>query len=467
MRESSRWWRAVAVMAVSALMIVACGNGDDEPSQPAADDEAAADDEPDDQATDEPQDEDPGEPAQDIAYDVGVTEEPCPDGVNEDNGCIYLGILSDMTVGPFAPLGVEIVAGQEAFFQWVNEQGGIGGFDVDVATYTRDTEYDAQQHNAAYRQIEPDILMLAQSLGTTTTEAILPDMDADDVVAMPATWWSGWDFEEVDHGLILNAGYSYCIEAMIGLDWMNANAAEIGSVLVVGYPGDFGGDAAAGAEYWADVNDAEFLGLVETAPNAIVGSQDAAIGQVLNSGADLVLLAVGPTETAEIVGASAANDFQSPFLGSVPTWNPALLGSPAGPALEALFTHIAPWETFEGDSEAHQAMQDALAGEFPTNDGFTFGWIWSYPVKSVLEAAVESGDLTRAGVRAAVDGLVVDFDGALPDRSYGGDPNEEAPRVAVIGRPDASAALGISTVEAGVTGPTADGYDYSTFCAGS
>ena len=31
---------------------------------------------------------------------IGVTEEPCPDAVNEDNGCIYLGILSDLTEGP-------------------------------------------------------------------------------------------------------------------------------------------------------------------------------------------------------------------------------------------------------------------------------------------------------------------------------------------------------------------------------
>ena len=38
----------------------------------------------------------------------GVTSEPCPDAVNEDNGCIYLGTISDLTQGPFAPLGVPI-----------------------------------------------------------------------------------------------------------------------------------------------------------------------------------------------------------------------------------------------------------------------------------------------------------------------------------------------------------------------
>ena len=62
----------------------------------------------------------------------GVTSEPCPDAVNEDNGCIYLGTISDLTQGPFAPLGVPITEAQKAFWQRVNEDGGIGGYDIDV-----------------------------------------------------------------------------------------------------------------------------------------------------------------------------------------------------------------------------------------------------------------------------------------------------------------------------------------------
>ena len=62
----------------------------------------------------------------------GVTSEPCPGG-NADRGCIYLGILSDLTVGPFAPLAVPIVDGQKDFWKRVNEQGGIAGkYDVNV-----------------------------------------------------------------------------------------------------------------------------------------------------------------------------------------------------------------------------------------------------------------------------------------------------------------------------------------------
>jgi len=459
MRRISRRHRLAATIAVFALVAAACGpDEEDDPAAPAETEEPAE--------APEDVEEAPTEEPDAIVTDIGVTEEPCPDAVNEDNGCIYLGILSDLTEGPFAALAVPIVAGQEAFFDRVNQDGGIGGYDIDIGTYTRDTLYDPQEHSSAYRQIEPDILMLAQTLGTPPTEAILSEMDADDVVGMPATWWSGWDFGHIDHGLILNSGYSYCMESMIGLDWMNENAGEIGSVLAVGYPTDYGLDSGAGVEAWAEANGVEYLGFVETLPSAQVGSQDSAIGQVVGSGADIVVLAVGPAETAEIVGGSAANDFASPFLGSVPTWNPALLDTPAGPALEALYYWIGPWEGFEGESEAHQAMQEALDGELPANDGFTSGWIWSYPVKAVLEAAAENGDLTRAGVRAAADGLVVDYEGALPERTYTGDANADATRVAVISRPDADAPLGISTIETGVSGPTADAYELTEPCVG-
>lgn len=170
--KSSRTRRTAAVLGALALVATAC----------------AVEDDPDDAASDTGDETEEPAAADEIAFDVGVTEDACPDAVNPDNGCIYLGTLSDLSEGPFAPLAVHIVAGQEAFWQKVNEDGGIAGFDVDVSTYTRDTLYDPQQHSARYREIEPNILALVHTLGTETTEAILGDMDSDNVIGAPASW---------------------------------------------------------------------------------------------------------------------------------------------------------------------------------------------------------------------------------------------------------------------------------------
>ena len=460
MRELRTWRRTTAILAAAALALTACGgDGDDtETESPDTGGTETTD------GTGTPTD--GGTASGDITVGKGVTEEPCPDAVNQDNGCIYLGILSDLSVGPFAALGPVIVDGQQDFWTRVNEDGGIGGYDINISEYTRDNEYNPQVHAQAYAEIEPNILALAQSLGTPPTEGILPDMDSGNVVGLPATWWSGWSFEDTDMGLILESGASYCMAAISGIDWSNENEGEISKIQAVGYPGDYGGDTAAGTEAWANANDAEFLGFVETGPKAVVGTQDAAIQQVLEGGADRVVLGVGPVEAAEIIGGAMSQGFEGRFLGATPTWNSALMDSPAAPALQAAFTHIGTWGTWGSDTDAHAAMQEALgADEIPTNDGYTFGWVWSYPLKALLEKAASNGDMTRQGLRDAVDGLVVDYEGALPERTFG--PEGEAVRTVYLSQPDTEAPLKISTIEADYAGPTAENYDYSAPCAGS
>ena len=407
---------------------------------------------------------DEGGEAGDVEFDKGVSEEPCPGSKNEDRGCIYLGILSDLTEGPFAPLGVEIVRGQEDFWARVNAEGGIGGeFDVDVKEYTRDNKYNPEEHVARLREIEPDVLALAQSLGTPPTLAALDIMKEQDLVANPATWWSGWAFEDED--TVLESGYSYCLEAMNGLDYMAEEFGDPKKVLHVGYPGDYGGDSAAGAEYWADQAGAA-IETIETAPNAQAGNQDAVVGAIAKQKPDVVVLATGPAEMAEIVGKAVAGGFEGEFIGSVPTWNPAVMESEAAPAIQAKYRFVAPWGPFGSDTDAHRAMQEAVGNELPANDGYTFGWIWSYPLKAVLEQAAEDGNLTRAGVREAVAGVTVDYEGALQDRSYG-DPAETVVREAVIAAADEKAPLGASVIQEFFTGPTAEGYELSGPCAGA
>lgn len=440
MRTRSRRLRLAAAALSVALVAAACGSDDDS-----------------------------------TELGTGVTEEPCENpagGVSNDgNGCIYLGILSDLTVGPFAPLGVEIQRGQQDFWARINADGGIDGFDVDIDTYTRDTEYNPQNHSQAYRQIEPNILALAQSLGTATTEAILTSMDEDDVIAGPAGWWSGFHFADQSKGLIVPSGYSYCIESMIGLDWYNENGpVPVGSIAAVGYPGDYGGDVAAGAELWADANAVNFAGFIPTGPNALVGTQDEAVRAILNSGANIVMLGVGPSETAEIVGKVAASGAplgSVMFIGSGPTWNPLLLGSPAAEALVGLFTHVSPWEDFTGDTAGHEAMRGAFGDAAPINAGYAAGWVWQYPIKAAIEAAAETGALTRSALRSVVDGLVVDYEGILPQATMGGDPNENVSRTAVIGVPDPDSPTGLRTVADTVRGTTADAFEYTQACSGA
>jgi ABC-type branched-subunit amino acid transport system substrate-binding protein len=393
-----------------------------------------------------------------VKTDVGVTAEPCPGATDQSKGCIYLGIISDLTEGPFRALAVPITDAQKAFWKRVNEAGGIGGYEVDVTKYVRDNKYNPQTHNQAYQEIKPSVLGLAQTLGSPTTAAIISDLKASSVVAAPASWTSGWAFEDV----IVESGANYCVESMNALDY----AKEVyspKSVMAVHLAGDYGEDAAAGAKLAA-----QSLGMTFTAVKTDSGAdkQAGAIQAILTAKPDVVIVTTGPADAAAIIGQTVARGYGGRFIGTSPTWNPALLQSASAPALLARYEQSAPWNTWGTDSAGHKAMREALGSVTP-NDGYTSGWVWSYPMKAALSKAVDNGDLTRAGLLAAAKSLTsVDYEGMLPSGAgnYAAGPNEGAVRVTAIYKADRAAPTGLAQVRDLFTGPTAKAYTLDGPC---
>jgi ABC-type branched-subunit amino acid transport system substrate-binding protein len=394
-----------------------------------------------------------------IKTDVGVTSAPCTQAVDKSKGCIYLGTISDLTEGPFKALAVPITEAQKAFWARVNKAGGIGGYEVDVTTYVKDNKYNPEIHNQVYQEIKPKILALAQTLGSPTTAAILPDLKSNNVVAAPASWTSLWAFEDV----VIESGTSYCMESMNSVDYAK-DKMSAKSVMAVHLAGDYGDDAAAGARIAAEKNGLTFTD-VKTGSGQ--DNQGGAIEAIVNGKPDLVILTTGPTDAAVIIGQAAARGFTGKFIGTGPTWNPGLLKSAAGPALKALYLQSGPWQPFSADTPGHRAMREALGTVQSANDGYTSGWVWSYPLKAALEKAAADKDLTRAGLLKAVKSLdKVDYEGMLPAEAgnFTGDANSRVFRQSVISKPDDAAASGVTTIQDFFTGPTAKDYKFDKAC---
>ena len=406
----------------------------------------------------EPESEAPSEA--EITTDVGVTAEPCPNPVNADNGCIYLGSISDLTEGPFAALGQSITASQAAFWGKVNAEGGIGGFDIDVATYVRDNKYQPEVHNQVWQEIKPNVLALAQSLGSPQTAAILDDLAANDVVAAPASWTSNWAFQDV----ILESGVNYCFESMNSMEWAQENLDAPQSVMAVHDPGDYGADAAAGVKIAADALGISFINQ-ETLP-APAGSPDEAIAAIVAQAPDLVMITTGSSDAERIVGETVAQGYAGQFIGTGPAWRPGLQTGAAAAALIERYHVSGPWPTFTSDTPGHQAMREALGPDVPPNDGFTSGWAWSYPLKAALEAAAESGDMTRAGLKAAIASLTaVDYEGMLPEGAGNyADMPAGSVRASVISAISAESPTGLEVVQDFFTSTIAEEYEFTGPC---
>lgn len=453
MTPSTTLRRLAVLFAVLSLLAAGCRSSDSAGEGDASEQDTAAAGTEESEPEPEPESEseaseDPSDDASssesgggEIATDIGVTEDPCPDAVNPDHGCIYLGSISDLTVGPFSALGPAITSAQEAFWNRVNTDGGIGdAYDVNVTEFVRDNLYAPETHNQVYQEIKGEVLALAQTLGSPTTAAIVEDLKAEQIVAAPASWTSLWAFEPE----ILESGSNYCVEAMNAVDYTQENQGPIESVMAIGYPGDYGGDYTAGARIAAEANGMTFTA-VETGQGA--DNQGGAIQQIIGAQPDLVLIATGPTDLGTIVGQAAAQGFTGRFVGSGPTWNPGLVESPAFPALQQLYLQSTYWPTYSTPGiPAYEAMREALGED--GNDGFTSGWMWSYPLLAALQAATENGDLTRAGLYEAASSLTaVDYEGALPEGSGNyTSPNDSLVRGNVFQMPNEDSSTGVETI---------------------
>jgi hypothetical protein len=415
----------------------------------------------------------------DVAFDVGVTAEPCPEG-DADRGCIYLGTLTDES-GPFASASPALGGAQRAFWAAVNAGGGVGGaFDVALPDdLSKDTQYNPEVFVQQYNDIAGEIAAVAQSLGTSQTIAALPSYVRDDVAAAPMSWWSGWGFDEVDSGLVIEFGTNYCFEAMNAFDWSMGAVPAAGrptptKIGILAIPNDYGLDYSAGVRHAAEAYGVEVAWESPVIPISAGGdqAQAEAVQAVLANPVDIVYLVTGPNETAAIVGGAAAQGATNLFIGASPSWNVAILSSPAAPAFEAgLFfqsSFVGPWQY---DSAGHEAMRQTLSlvgiDDANANDFFVAGWVSQYGVKAALDQAYASGDLTRAGIATAARSLEsVSYDGMMTERDFGGDPNEQFPRDSTMGAVDVTQPTGIALVQDFFVGPTAEAYDFTEACAG-
>jgi hypothetical protein len=417
-------------------------------------------------------------PPPETAIDVGVTPAPCADAVNEGNGCIYLGIITDLS-GPFAGFGNPITTAQEDFWGAINADGGLDGWDVIISSENAiDAGYDLlptpgpNTANAA-STLATRVVALAQILGTPPTQSALGIMDENNMVAAPAGWWSGWSFADEDQGLILESGAPYCFEGMNGMTAMvEAMGTEISWALVA-FDGDYGQDYAAGvkiAAAAAGLGDPviEILQVSHAAGgDAVIASTVAAL---LPLQPNLIVMVTGPTELARISGGLAQAEFTSfAILGASPIWHPVLLGEATAalvPLWQANLTVTYPWGPWDTDTAGHAAMRAAAeANDRDPNPGYGAGWAWSYPIKALLEQAIASNDLTRANLRAlAADLDGIDYQGILPEGGYAGAANDFVVRSTWLVGVDPEAGGGAAAKTDAFASPVAAAYQFDGAC---
>jgi ABC-type branched-subunit amino acid transport system substrate-binding protein len=385
-------------------------------------------------------------------------------GVDAATKTIRVGDLNALS-GPAAALGKPVAAGHKAYFEALNARGGIDGWKIDLAI--EDTGYQPQQHVQAFNALKGDIAIL-NSFGSPTTKAIQPQFQRDKLVTIPASFDSIWGTDPT----VAPVGTPYSIDIANALDYVTDGGATKLSVGILYQNDEYGADGLRGFEAAR-----EALGFTDAGHQSYKpGDSDftAQVQKLKAAGADVVVLTALPSATGPIVGTAATLGFTPQWILQGPAYVEQLItedGTPgakptpvAGALKGAIVTSFsAPWGD-DGAPGMEQLLADQkqFAPEQPPSIYFALAYSQGKVVEQILRKALQSGDLSRAGILAAKENLgEVDLGGITPAVTYtpeGGPPSRQT-LITVV---DPKVPGFLKVVEADHSSDVADGIDIST-----
>jgi ABC-type branched-subunit amino acid transport system substrate-binding protein len=375
-------------------------------------------------------------------------------GVDLTHKTITLGILSPYS-GPVAdPIGIPLANGVKAFFDHVNDNGGVDGFKVKFLE--EDTQYNPQIEVQKYSQIHNQVLMIADSLGTPTTFAIKDQATADHMLVSAATLSSALAREKY---LIL-VGTPYRLQVENAFDYVvNKLGVKNPSTAILYQNDDYGADGLQG--YKEAISAYNLHNVAEVTYAATDTSFTAQVAQLKASGAKYVFLTTIPSATASIIGTAFKLGYNPQWILQSPAFAVELL---AVPALKALLSKAwvvaqgAAWgdTSVPGMAQMMQDVQKYYPNQKP--DGyFEFGYAESYITYAILKKALDNKDITRDGLFTAFESLkTVSLGGLYPPVTYGSSPNQRVPtRDSIIYQIDATAPAGVKPISSDFVGTAA------------
>ena len=319
----------------------------------------------------------------DVATDVGV-----------DGSTITLGVLTDLT-GVFAALGKDITNGHTVYWKSAKICDKYS-----VKLDVQDTGYVPQQGVQLYSSIKSDVLAMQQTIGSPINAALAKDYEADKIVNFPSAW--GEKLTDIPGTGV--PGPTYDVEISNGYDYLFKQGLlkEGDTVGHIYFEGEYGETGLEGTTYVAKQ---QKLKVVEAQIKATDQDMSAQVSQFKARGVDAIALTVAPGQTASVAAAAQAQGLDVPILGSNPVFAPGLLQGPTAAWLKSHLYVAAPVATFDRQPDLYKKYLAAYPDTKNPSLGVILGYGLSEIMKQVLDAACKDGDLTRAGVLKAFQGL--------------------------------------------------------------
>jgi ABC-type branched-subunit amino acid transport system substrate-binding protein len=342
---------------------------------------------------------------------------------------IKLGVLTDLS-GVFAPLAKPLTQANQLFWKQQNAKGGVCKRTVQLVI--KDHGYDPQKAVVQYRDMSQSVAGLQQLLGSPVTAALLPTLKTDSMLSLLSAWPSSL----LSNDNIIVVGTTYDIEMINGLDYLLSKGLikkgdKIGHLY---FEGEYGENGLKGSKYFASKNG---MTIVEQKIKATDTEMAGQVAAFKRAGVKAIAVTTAPTQLASVAGIAASQGMTVPIVGNNPTYDPALLKTPAAKVIKAnayISGSIAPWTV---DKPQVKQVGDAFTAAYPKSDpkaAVQFGYAQAQVMYEILNQACKNKDLSRAGlVKAAHQVSGIDTGGLISaplDYTKVGQPSERAVYIA-------------------------------------
>lgn len=349
-------------------------------------------------------------------------------GPGVTDSSITVGVLSVLT-GPVALQGVPVANGVEAYFKHVNEDlKGIDGRQIVIAK--QDHQYNAQNANQIFAQMQPRIALFAELFGTPIIAALQRRLTDAGIFAIPSTFGSQFYADPqlvipfAPYTIQISGGIDYLVKEKDGrsLNWAIISRHDV-----------LGADGVAGFEHAAKHYGLKVVSRQTYEPTDT--DFTAQIQALKDSGANAIVLADTSAVTAQIVVGLTRLGTHAVWLGWQPSFDPGLAKNEEFMSIVAkdkyyIASCLPAWPmNSAGMDEVRAAREKYFPSQTP-DPYFTAGYIHGALTRAVLQAAIKRGDLSRAGINAAVKDVgVTDLNGLLTHTvDFSKPPQERFPR---------------------------------------
>jgi branched-chain amino acid transport system substrate-binding protein len=401
--RTKQWRRVTASIAVAGLVFAACGSDDDDAAEVTEDTADVT--------------EDTAEMAEDTAEDdvatgdLSVPDSP-DDGVTSD--VIKIGWMGDIT-GPTASAQAFNFHGTDAYFECVNERGGILGRQVEFIA--EDDQYSAEKAAVNYTKLAQDdkVLALTDMGGSQISTQLGPQIIEDGI----ATIGMGQTIDiQIDNPQFFNTIAHYGDQAdaawvQIASDLGDPTSAVVGGISL---------EVPSGAEWAAYVeqtvvdNGGTYVGTEFLAPAATEATaQVAKLKQWIDDeGVNYLALHGSPGAALVVLNSMADAGIVIPIVGIHGIASNSLWET--GPADQVELTvGMHSFLTSNNDIEAGPEMDRCAELAGYADEGLIINFANGYAVGNIVEqailAAAETGELTRASFTEALHSQVWDTGG--------------------------------------------------------